>query len=117
MPYYPTLVHLHHVHNHPLDGKHKTTPVKKINKAKRSPSSGASNRSRDTNQWDGQKSVPTAEPLPSIQDKFITLFQSGHTPQSASEIHMYDLKMEYGEEYQQAIMDTELCPTLDWCYM
>lgn len=49
--------------------------------------------------------------------KFISLYENGHSPYSALEMHKDDIFHEYGEsEYFIRIADRSSCPDLQWCY-
>jgi len=52
----------------------------------------------------------------STKDKFIALFEAGHSPYSALDLYKMDLQSEYQEKYYQVVQDRGLCPDLQWCY-
>lgn len=50
------------------------------------------------------------------KNKFLKLFESGHSPYSALEFHRMDLQNNYGDEYYLKAADRSICPDLNWCY-
>ena len=51
-----------------------------------------------------------------VRKKMEKLFEAGHSPSSAWDIHKYDLRMEYGDDYVFASADGAICPSLQYCY-
>lgn len=47
---------------------------------------------------------------------FLDLFESGHLPYSALDIHKMDLKSLYKDDYYKIAADRSKCPDLQWCY-
>lgn len=53
---------------------------------------------------------------PSVKEKFIKLFQDGHSASSALKLHKEDLAKEHGENYDKIVADRHFCPDLQFCY-
>lgn len=50
------------------------------------------------------------------KDRFVELFQLGHTPFQAMQIHKREMMEKYGDEYLHHVADRSLCPDMNWVY-
>lgn len=55
-------------------------------------------------------------PSPEVEKEFNKLFQSGHSPSSALHTWEYDLQIQEGDSFSEALADGYKCPSLQWCY-
>lgn len=50
------------------------------------------------------------------KNKFLRMYQKGHTPMSALNLHRIDLQGEYGDSIVFSEMDRSISPDAQWCY-
>ena len=48
--------------------------------------------------------------------KFKQLYEVGHSPSSALEVHKYDLQCQHGDRNAYVAADRSRVPDLQWCY-
>lgn len=51
-----------------------------------------------------------------VRAKFVELYKGGLTPPQALARHQSELRDEFGDSYDEAIVDRHLCPDIHWCY-
>ncbi|XP_064622685.1 uncharacterized protein LOC135484914 [Lineus longissimus] len=51
-----------------------------------------------------------------VTKKFLTMFEAGHSPSSALELHKYDMQIDHQDDFIFASADRAKIPDLQWCY-
>ncbi|KAK3932908.1 Hydroxylamine reductase [Frankliniella fusca] len=55
-------------------------------------------------------------PKPEVEKKFHIMFSNNHSPSSALKTHLYDIRVQYPDNWFEIMADTSECPSQRWCY-